>query len=204
MSWRRDHLGKDNSIAFFYTVSLFSTTIRAAFSRSSHQPATRALLSSCDHASSDCRAVLSVREEGWPHTYLCPSLLYNTHIYVFCLYRRNFQFKRRILNSQNPIILLSFLTRKSTEWKHVVIQDCHGHSSLEWNTRSYFGSTVHQEGSSWTRGVTCFSSRLSQDWTGMLPCWNWLHTLFKWASRPTNWWVWVQTRWGTTMHIRSE
>lgn len=45
-------------------------------------------------------------------------MLCDAHIYVFCLYRRNFQCKRRVLKSQNPMILLSFLTRKSTEWKH--------------------------------------------------------------------------------------
>lgn len=45
-------------------------------------------------------------------------MLLNTHIGVFCLHKRIFHFKRRILNSQNPVIQLSFLPRKSTEWTH--------------------------------------------------------------------------------------
>lgn len=45
-------------------------------------------------------------------------MLPNTHICVFGLHRRIFHFKRRILNSPIPVILLSFLTRESTEWTH--------------------------------------------------------------------------------------
>lgn len=159
-----------------------------------HQYTKSNLLSVCSDAFLALKAVHGSRDERRSMLLIVPFCALQCPICIFCLYKRSFHFKRSILNPENPVILISLLRGERIEWKQcMVIKDFHGDSSLEGNTRPYFGSTIHQEGSSWTCCVTCFSPYLSRDWTGTLPCWNWLRTLFKWADCHTNWWVWVQT-----------
>ena len=114
---------------------------------------------------------------------------------IFCLNKTDPRYPRMHISS---------LTRQRIIWKWcTVIKDFHGDGSLERSTRSHSGSSLQQEGSPWTCCVICSSPCLSQDGIGTSPCWNWLHTLLKWVSRHTNWWVCVQTCQRTRMNIRS-
>ena len=156
-------------------------------------------------------AILFSRRSSWPRDQTWVSWMAGRFFTIwatreadiFCFNKRIFHFKRRILDPQYPRMQIFSLTRQRIIWEWcTVIKEFHGNGFLERNTRSHFGNSVQQEGSPWTCCVICFSPCLSQDGIGTSPCWNWLHTLLKWASCHTNWWVWVQTCQRTRMNIR--